>query len=71
MRFPRRILPCILVAGALAAPLATGCRRTVVYDEPSYRQWEQDTHRQHRDFTQRTDAEKRQYDDWRRDHERH
>lgn len=70
MRFPYRIPASILLAAALAAPLA-GCRRTVVYDEPSYRQWENETHREHRDFNQRNDDERRQYDGWHRAHERH
>jgi hypothetical protein len=60
----------VLLAAALAAPLSTGCRRTVVVnDDTTYRQWEQDTHREHRDPSQRTNAEKQEYRDWRAAHE--
>ncbi len=38
-------------------------------DDASYRQWESETHREHRDLAQRNADEKRQYDDWRRAHD--
>ena len=64
---------------ALAAPvMLAGCTvHAGVYD-PYYRdrhawagetvyyqQWETDTHRDHRDFNRRNDADKREYWDWR------
>ncbi|MGD0891280.1 MAG: hypothetical protein ABR923_07075 [Terracidiphilus sp.] len=33
-----------------------------------YNQWEVDTHRAHRDLSQRTAEEQREYQDWRRAH---
>lgn len=71
MRASLRIVPSILLALTLAGPLATGCRRTVVVnDDAQYRQWEQETHREHREAQQRTEDERRQYDEWRKTHER-
>lgn len=72
MRSKLRIFPSMLVAAALAAPLATGCHhRGPAANDASYRQWEQETHREHRDLNQRTAQEKEQYNDWRSVHERH
>ncbi|MGB9031623.1 MAG: hypothetical protein WCC27_15990 [Acidobacteriaceae bacterium] len=78
-----RKLTLLLLAAALLAPLlTTGCAARVrVYDpyyhdyhawaaeEPYYTQWERDTHREHRDFNRRDDADKKEYWDWR--HKQH
>ncbi|MFZ0394386.1 MAG: hypothetical protein WCF17_15410 [Terracidiphilus sp.] len=76
MRFPLRFSARILAAAVLAAPLAiAGCHHhhappaSAAPDDASYRQWEQETNREHRDLNQRTADEKRQYDDWRREHD--
>ncbi len=77
-----RYLTLLLLAATLAAPvLATGCAGQMrVYDPydpayhrwegeaPYYNQWEHDTHRQHRDFNKRNDADKKAYWDWRQSH---
>ena len=87
MRLTPRIFPCILLAAAVAAPLATtGCQQqpapapapvasspapepTPANDDATYRRWEADTRREHREMEKRTEEEKRQYEQWRRDHE--
>lgn len=67
-------------AAALALSLLTGCTQTRVYDPehhdyhsrsgeaPYYAQWEHDTHRDHVDFDHRSDADKKEYWDWRHKH---
>jgi hypothetical protein len=74
----------ILFASGLFLPmLSTGCgeRRVRVYDSYHgdyhvwggetvyYGQWEHDTHRDHQDFNRRSDADKKEYWDWR--HKQH
>jgi hypothetical protein len=65
-----------------ASLLSVGCAvHTRVYD-PYYRdyhtwpaengyyvQWEGDTHRQHEDFNRRSDADKKEYWNWRHSHD--
>ena len=74
-----RFYTFILLASVIAAPLfCAGCAaRVSVYDpyyhdrhvwaaeEPYYSQWEHDTHRDHMDFAKRSDADKKEYWDWR------
>jgi hypothetical protein len=69
----------MLLAAAIALPvLSTGCSGSVrVYDPyyhdyhvwatetPHYTQWEHDTHRDHVDFNKRSDADKKEYWDYR------
>ena len=85
MNSARRIWPALLLAGALAAPLAViGCAEHTyrVYDPYHndyhrwddhevvfYTQWERDTHRDHRDFDKRDAAEQKEYWDWRHSHQ--
>jgi len=54
----------LLLAVAITSPVVmTGCRtQETVY----YNQWEHETHREHRDLNQRTEAEQREYSEWRR-----
>jgi len=40
-------------------------------DDASYRRWENETRREHREMEKRTEDERRQYNDWRREHEHH
>jgi len=75
----------ILVGAAMAMPaLTTGCTvHAGVYDPyyhdyhpwggevVYYQQWERDTHRDHVDFKNRNDADKKEYWDWRHSHEQH
>ncbi|MGO8934937.1 MAG: hypothetical protein ACLPLZ_16960 [Terracidiphilus sp.] len=74
----RKFAP-FLLAAVLAAPvLSTGCTAHVRVYDPYYHdyhewagettyygQWEHDTHRDHMDFNQRNDADKKAYWDWR------
>lgn len=68
----------------MAAVLAVGCTAHVGYydsyhnyhrwddhEAVYYSQWEHDTHRDHRDFNKRSDADKRAYSDWRHSHDDH
>jgi hypothetical protein len=69
MRSLFKHLALVLLVVAITSPVAmTGCRshETVIYN-----QWERDTHREHRDLNQRTEAEQREYSDWRRSHDHH
>jgi hypothetical protein len=79
MRTKRWILNLMLVAGALAAPMAlTGCATGYAYDRPYhswdqsevgfYLQWEGATHRDHVDYDKRSSDEQRAYRDWRHGH---
>lgn len=69
----------LLLTAVLTAPvLLSGCAAHVrVYDpyyhqyhawaaeEPYYRRWESETHRRHTDYAKRSEAEQREYWDWR------
>jgi hypothetical protein len=58
-----------MLAVAIASPaVMTGCRSD---ETVNYNQWEHETHREHRDLNQRTDAEQREYSEWRRSHDHH
>jgi hypothetical protein len=59
----------LLLAVAITSPVVmTGCRtQETVY----YNQWEHETHREHRNLNQRTEAEQREYSDWRRNRDHH
>lgn len=75
MRLIFRNLAPLLLAAAIASPVfVTGCTGSVrVYDPyyhdyhdwnreaPYYRQWENDTHRQHEDFNKRSPEEQKEY----------
>jgi hypothetical protein len=83
MRLIFKNIAPLLLAAAVASPLfITGCAEHVrVYDpyyqdyhywgaeDPHYRQWEHDTHRDHKDFNQRSDSEKKEY--WDSRHAQH
>ncbi len=77
MRFRFRYFAPFLLLAALAAPaLITGCRtqNTTVnnqQDPPDYRQWEQETRRQHVDLDKRSPAEQKEFRDWERSHNDH
>jgi hypothetical protein len=58
-----------MLAVAIASPaVMTGCRSD---ETVNYNQWEHETHREHRDLNQRTDAEQKEYSEWRRSHDHH
>jgi hypothetical protein len=56
----------LLLAAAIVSPVAMiGCRsQETVY----YNQWEHETHREHVDLERRSEAERREYAEWRRTH---
>ena len=70
MRSLSRQFATLFLAVALAGPMfaISGCGNRV--DDPQYIEWEHETHRDHRDLSKRSDAEKKEYDDWRRTHPR-
>jgi hypothetical protein len=79
----KKNLAPLLFAAVLAVPIfSTGCAvHARVYDPyyhdyhgwdgevVYYGQWEHDTHRDHMDFNKRSDADKKEYWDWR--HSKH
>ena len=85
MRSPLKSFATILLAAAIASPaLTTGCAAHVrVYDPyyhdyhdwngevVYYNQWEAETHREHREFHDRSAEEQHQYWEWRHHHEDH
>jgi hypothetical protein len=79
----RRYLGSMLLAAALvASPVFSGCAARVrYYDEDHrdyhywnhdeavyYQRWENETHRDHKDFDRRSDEEKKEYWNWRHSH---
>ena len=64
----RHFAPLLLAVAITSPVVMTGCRtQETVY----YNQWEHETHREHRDLNQRTEAEQREYSDWRRNRDHH
>lgn len=83
MRTFLRSLAPVLLGTALSFPLLlSGCTARVTYYDPYYHdyhrwdnhevvlygQWEHDTHRDHVEFNQRNDTDKKAYWDWRHSH---
>lgn len=76
MPIRRRLGAWLLGALFVAAGLSVGCRdyhdhhhddsQQTSVEAPYYNRWEQETHRQHKEFNQRTEDEKKDYQDWRR-----
>jgi hypothetical protein len=70
------ILSLALLASALAVPtIATGCAVGYQHhhewndsETTFYVQWETSTHRDHRDYDQRSSEEQREYWQWRQSH---
>jgi hypothetical protein len=75
--FSRHSQPAFALA-TLAAVLSTGCTVHAGYYDPYYhdrhpwngevvyyQRWETETHREHRDFKKRNEAEQKEYWDWR------
>jgi hypothetical protein len=64
----KHFAPLLLVVAITSPVVTTGCRsQETVY----YNQWEHDTHREHNDLSKRSEAEKKEYSDWRRSHGDH
>jgi len=75
MRHGKRAVHLVLLAGALAGPLALGgCMHHsssspwMSVEESSYEHWERDTHRSHKGYDVRADDEQREYWQWRTSH---
>jgi hypothetical protein len=78
-----RVAALALIAGVLAAPaVLSSCEEHRGYDvayydghawndteEGFYVKWEGDTHRDHRDFNQRSADEQKEYWSWRQSHQ--
>jgi hypothetical protein len=72
------MLSALMIVGALASPVVvSGCYHHGGYDHaawsdsegPYYARWEQETHRDHKDWAQRNGGEQGQYWSWRHDHQ--
>lgn len=84
MKTTLRIFATTLLAAVLASPvIISGCggHPYRVYDpyyngyrdwnhneNVYYKQWENETHRQHQEFRKRSDADQKEYWDWRHNH---
>jgi hypothetical protein len=76
MRIGLRLLSALMIAGAVASPaVVTGCYHHHYYagtwndnEAPYYARWEAETHRDHKDWGQRSADEQQQYWTWRHDH---
>jgi hypothetical protein len=72
-------LTLTLLFAGLAAVTTVGCYHHHDYDsvsvhwttgeEPYYESWEKETHRDHRDYSQRSADEQHSYWDWRHSHQ--
>lgn len=80
--FLRNVSSCLFAVAIATAGLTTGCTVHARYYDPYYHdyhpvdgevvfygQWEQETHREHKDLNKRNDAEKKEYWDWRHKHQ--
>jgi hypothetical protein len=66
----KRQIATLLMAGALAisvAGLLGGCGGRGRNDD-AYARWEAETHREHREISQRSKDEQAEYERWQRDH---
>jgi hypothetical protein len=81
MPVTRRFFTFALTVAFCSAAATTGCKSETVYhdtvtneshprstEEPIYRQWESNTHREHVDLEKRNSDEQKQYWDWRHKH---
>ena len=76
MRSTYRLFNALLIAGALASPVVvSGCYHHHYYsatwsdaEGPYYARWEGETHRDHKEWGQRSADEQQQYWSWRHDH---
>lgn len=76
MRIRFRLLSALMIAGAIASPtIVAGCYHHGYQhaawsdnEAPYYARWEQETHRDHKDWAQRNGDEQQQYWSWRHDH---
>jgi hypothetical protein len=62
----RKFFLCLFAALLAISALTTGCQSQPQTDETViYKQWEGETHRDHKDLEQRTQDERKEYQDWR------
>lgn len=79
MRSAPRLISALMIAGAVASPMVVaGCYHhhynsaTLTWSDnegPYYSRWEQETHRDHRDWAARNAGEQNEYWSWRHDHQ--
>jgi hypothetical protein len=79
MRSASRLISALMIAGAVASPMVVaGCYHhryesaTLTWSDsegPYYARWEQETHRDHKEWAQRNADEQREYWGWRHDHQ--
>ena len=64
----KHFAPLLLVVAITSPVVMTGCQsQETVY----YNQWERETHREHRELNKRSEAEQKEYSDWRRSRDHH
>jgi hypothetical protein len=81
-RILRNFAPILLATTLASTTLMVGCAVHARYYDPYYHdyhpvdgevvfysQWEHDTHREHMDLNKRSEAEKKEYWDWRHNHQ--
>jgi hypothetical protein len=76
MRAALRLLSALVIAGAVASPtVVTGCYHHYYHgtwsdtEGPYYARWEAETHRDHKDWSQRNTGEQQEYWNWRQSHQ--
>lgn len=76
MRVALRLLTALAVAGAIASPtIATGCYHQSYHgawgdnERPYYARWEAETHRDHKEWSERGASEQQEYWSWRQNHQ--
>lgn len=82
--FVKNFTPLLFTSVLATALFSSGCEAHVrVYDpyyhdyhvwapeDPYYRQWERDNHREHVEFKKRNEADRKAYWDWRHNSEHH
>ena len=68
----RKFSLCLFAALLAISASTTGCQSQPQTDETViYKQWEGETHRDHKDIEKRTQDEQKEYHDWRQQHTDH
>ncbi|MGA3046079.1 MAG: hypothetical protein ABSD67_05620 [Terracidiphilus sp.] len=66
---PRKFFLCLFAALLAISASTIGCQSQPQTDETViYKQWEGETHRDHKDLAQRPPEEQKEYHDWRQQH---
>ena len=68
----RKFSLCLFAALLAISASTTGCQSQPQTDETViYKQWEGETHRDHKDLEKRAPDEQKEYHDWRQQHPDH